>query len=791
MTLALTFFVQSQMIWGQLPEDTTRAEFVRERFHQGYLTTWLDAMGDHTVVQGLHTGHWDERSQLIFSVDGNSYRWNRYYIDGFRLDNRFQAGSTLYVPSLENYDMRINTRSSELHFDLDTTQYDHVSVSWNMGDLGGISRGTSDIVHLFHGTGTEGAYDRQLIQHRQHVHDAGTADVAYTFRDSQGKAYRQHIMVTAGEQQYPNYNQDGLLPAAPLYPSDAYKVQLDGQLPSGRWLERLGYWVNVSGTENYGADFYRNRAEVCDLRSYSASLYGRRRGLTTGLTWATHVNRHEDLSFTRNIIDQDGEAMEPWMSDGRTHELTWALTYERRLLPWLQISVEGYNSLLRFQPREERFTNDIYLQHMLAPVPVPLFRYEWNSHDFSSGLLENRAVLEAHHTVTPRFSINGSLGMSLDGMLLDGRSKVSPNLLAGFSLDYRPTKWLHLGLSISHERISYNIEDIRFMSRDYMNAHIYHAGTNRLFSTTGGAYHTYRHHLQQPAYVTLDVPIRLRFGRHEIALLQTYKKFYHTWMAQFQGGSEANGFYDNGNFYLNDGLHEYIVDYTPTSLMGTGLLTNTPYYMSQLSRYTYVGRKVIFSLSWQSMMCVGLSALGNGPVSNNIGVLSETTANPNTLRNLGNPTGAYPAVGRLDQDKAYVCRIYLGYNVCRNFRFGVTGRWTDGQPFSFFNTATYTDANGNTQVAINPRSSRGINPTDGNFGCRESAIFNIDIHAQVRWMLHRHAMSLNLLCYNAYDFGNVLTEYTFPQGVRGDNARGPNMTLTIPRGIIATLKIDL
>lgn len=789
--LALMVVGQEARADWSVPEDTTRASFVRERFHQGYLSTWLDAMDDHTIMQGLHTGRWDERGQLIFSVDGNSFRWNRYYIDGFRVDNRFQAGSTLYVPNLEHYDMRINTRSSVLSFDLDSAAHDYASVSWNRGNLGGVSHGTADIIHLFHGTGIEGAYDCDLIQKRQYVRGAGTVDIAYTLKDKQGRGYRQHLWASMGQQQYPHYNENGLLPQSPLYAAEAFKVQLDGQLPSGRWLDKLGYFINISGTDNYGADFYFNRNEVCDLKTYSASLYGKHRNLTTGLTWSTNVTRHDNLSFSRNIIDQDGESLEPWMSDGQTHELTWALAYQKPLSSWLRLTADGYNSLLHFSPSVRNFTNDIYMQHMLKSVPTPLYRYEWTSQPFTSGLLENRVGLEASHRFSSRLSLNGLLGMTLDGMVLKDKTKISPNLQAAFSLDYRPAKWFQLGVTLAHDRVSYNIEDIRYMSNDYMNAQVYHAGSNRLFTTTGGAFHQYAKHLRQPAYLTFEVPIRLRFGRHEIALLQTYKKFYHVWMTQFADGEAANGFYVGDYYFFNSGPRDYVIDYQPTSLMGTGFFSNTPYYMSQLSRYTYLGRKFMFSLSWQSMMGVGPSAFGNGPVSNNIGVLSESTANPNTHRNLGNPTGQYPAVGRLDQDKAYVCRIYLGYNVCKNFQFGVTGRWTDGQPFSYYNTSAYTDGNGDTQLSILARSSRGINPTDGNFGCRESAIFNIDLHAQAQWTLKGHDMTLNVLCYNIYDFGNVLTEYCFPQGVRGEEQRGPNMTLTIPRGILATLKVAL
>ena len=776
---------------AQIAEDSVKAEFFRDFYHQGHLVHWLDALSDHTVYQGLHVGQWDESGQLMFSVDGNSYRWNRYYIDGFRIDNRFTAGSTSYVPNMENYNLSIDPHGSVLNFVLDTLSRDYASVSWNRGNLGGINKTTEDIIHLFHGTGTESAFDRSTIHRRQYVRGQGTIDVAYSLKGHNGKKFRQHLYASIGEQEYPNYDQNGLLRSQPLYPADYYKVQMDGLLPSGRWFEKLGYFINFSGKENYGSEFYYNRNEVARLNTYSASLYGKRKGLTTGLTWATNVVRHDDLQFSRNIVDQDGESLEPWMADGNTHELDWALNYEKPLLPWLRFVADGYNSLLFFNPTQRNFTNEVYVQQMLEPAPTPLYRYEWESHSFTSGLLENKVGLAARHDFSSKLSVQGTLGMTVDGMILRNKTKVSPNLQASFLLNYHPVKWFEVGLTLAHDRISYNIEDIRYMSNDYMNANVYFSGSDEVFSTTGGASHRYAGHLQQPAYITLNVPLYFRFGRHEIALLQTYKKYYHTWMTQFADGVDANGYYGtDGYYFLNPMARSYVVDYQPTSLMGSGFFTNTPYYLSQTSRYTYRGKKFMFSLSWQSMMGVGLSALGNGPASNNIGVLSESTANPNTRSTIQNADAKYPGVGRLDQDKAYICRIYLAYNVNKHFQFGINGRWTDGQPFVIFNTLL-SDAGAYPQVAIRPVCSRGINPTDGNFGCRESALFNFDLHVRAQWELAGHPMSFSLLCYNIYDFGNVYNEMCFPQGYRGTNKRGPNMTLTIPRGLIGTLKVEL
>ena len=772
-------------------QDSVRADFFRDFYHQGHLVQWLDALSDRMVYQGLHVGQWDKSGQLMFSVDGNSYRWNRYYIDGIRVDNRFTPGSTSYVPNMENYNLDIDSHASVLSFQLDTAASDYAQVSWNRGNLGSINKTTEGIIHLFHGTGTEGAIDRSTIHRRQYVSGQGTMDIAYTQKDKQGRRYRQHLYASLGEQRYPNYDQNGLIPGNSLYPAEYYKVQMDGRLPSGR-LDRLGYLLNFSGRENYGAEFYFNPNEVMQLNTYSATLYLKHRGWTSGLTWNTNRVRHDDLQFSRNLIDQDGESLQPWMPDGETHSLDWSLSYQRRLLSWLRFSAEGYNSLLYFHPSQTHFSNTVYLCQAADADVTDLYRYDWVSHKFASGLLENKAGFQTRHRLSPKFAIGGELFLTIDGMVLADKTKISPNLQASLNLDWQPTRWLNVGVTLAHDRVSYNVEDLRFMSSDYLSGNVLYASTGQLLTTTGGSYHHYAKHLQQPAYITFDLPIRLRFGRHEIALIQTYKKFYHSWMARFRDGADANGFYDaEGCYFLNGGPHDYIVDYQPTSLMSGSFFSNTPYYMSQTSRYTYRGKKFLFSLSWQSMMGVGLSALGNGPASNNIGVLCESTANPNTHSTIQNANGKYPAVGRLDQDKAYVCRIYLAYNPCEHFQFGITARWTDGQPFVFFNTFTNTDANGNTQVAIRPCCTRGINPTDNNFGCRESALFNIDLHARVQWTMKGHHTSLSLLCYNLYDFGNVYNEMCFPQGVRGLNQRGPNFTLTIPRGIIGTLKIEL
>ena len=74
--------------------ETVPAEFFREWYHRSDLVYYLEALNDHTIVENLTTGQWWLPDRLSIAVDGLPCTNNRYYIDGFRVDDRFQPGST-------------------------------------------------------------------------------------------------------------------------------------------------------------------------------------------------------------------------------------------------------------------------------------------------------------------------------------------------------------------------------------------------------------------------------------------------------------------------------------------------------------------------------------------------------------------------------------------------------------------------------------------------------------------------------------------------------------------------
>ena len=783
-------FAQNPVHTKMSGESEVPTEFFREWYHRSDLIYYLEALSDHTIAETTTYGQWWIPERLAIAVEGLPSTANRYYIDGMRTDDRFQAGSSLYVPNMQQYNLCINTHTSQLYFSLDSTSRDYVQATYNTGQLGNgePAWGTAAIFNITHRSPMESADTYKHITARRHLTGAGTLDAAYTIKDTQGKGYRQHIYAAYGQRNITRENHQGLILDNPLYQADYYKVQADGQLPicTNSVFDYLGYRMNFSGREDGGSELLYNYNEVYDHKNYSGMLYAKGKHLTTGLNWSTNTVLHSNQEFSKNILDQDGESFDPWIADGNTHELSWAVNYDQSLTDWLSVHVDAYNSMILFNPKNQHFTNVVYMQSPIDEHAKDLYRYEWESNAYTGGLLENTFGLKAHYDMNEKLSLNAHLDITLDAILLRNKSKVNGNIQAGINLDLHPCKWFEMGVSLSHERMPYTVDQLRYFSDDYMNANVYYARTDELYATTGGKYHHYKKGLLQTSYLELDIPIHLHFGKHEIVLQQSYKKFFNAWHTNYLGAPEDYGYYQDHNgvdvFYLNGGIQEYEVGVAP--VFGNNWLMNSPYYFSQLTRYTYTGRKVLVSVSWQSMQASGYCGLGNGFQTNNLGALSETTANPNTSNVIDNQGGEHRGVGRYNLDKGYVCRFYLAYNICEWLQAGMTVKWTDGKPFT-----DYMYYANNNQVSILPKESRGTNPTDGNFGKRHCAKYNIDLHIQGKWQVRDIPMRLNIECYNMWDFCHDLAEMSFVQDI--PYAHRASMIMDIPVGLLATYTIEL
>lgn len=780
--------------------DTIASAFFGQWYQTTDLAHYLDNANDYVVYEAETTGEWNIGDQNVFSIAGNSFRQNKYHLNGMRIDSRTMPGNMLFHTQMDRTGLALDYHDGELFFVDDSVQAQTIRLTGNAGNLGGISPGTRQLINLFHSSGEERTMDSRPMTLRNHVIGAGTMDATFAIR-----GHYQHAYVTYGQRMLTAFDHTGI---SGMKPKEYYTAQLDGELP-----HHLHYFLLARGRSDYGSEFYLNGNELATQRAYQAGMYythsfANKGTLVAGLSYELNQLRHDTLSFARNILDQDGEAFDPWYADGRLHSVNLSVQYDQPLLPWLRIHAEGYNSLLHFRPTTATWTNAVYAQSIADAAPTPLYTIDWTASPFTSGILENEALAIGEWQPAKGLNVYAHLGVSLDGIVLgNGRSVVTPNWLAKAAFDYQPVWWFKFGLSLSHHRMSYTWDEVRYLSADYMNGAMRYAD-NTLLATTGGAYHTTDKTLwmHQPSYAVLDLPIHFYFGksrRHEVAILSSIRKYYNQWYTAYADGVDANLQAVDGVYYLREGQKDYTVTTQPLDLMSSTPGGRTPYYMSNLIRYTYTGRKWFVSVSWQSYLMAGLSTMGNGPLHNNIGALSESSANPNTYRALSEGDRPYQGNCRLNQDKSFILRLQVTYNACKYFSIGLNGKFKDGQPFSTF-TAMPQTINGHTQIALLHSDAKGINMANNEFGKREDAFFNFDIRATGRWWVNDIPMSLEVMCYNIYDFGTALTEYTFDaynhptypswtvdRGIASMKDSRTSMSLCIPRGLLCTFRVGL
>ena len=778
--LYLLVFVAPIALGQSMPRfgvDSVNHTFFDCWYGQGDLVHYLDNLNDYTVYEGETTGEWAQSNQLIFSVSGNSYRQNRYYIDGYRVDSRFHAGSTQYRPNMLYHDLLLDNYQSKLQFLTDTARINFVSVKYNIGGLGGVSPGTKQLINLFHSS----AIERELYPHtgldpeknRPHLLGAGQVEAQYFIPTSADTArfYRQHLYADFGCKDLVMLNQTGIYGMQKAW---YYKVQGDGEIPLQHNPEdaTMHYRFNIQNTEARGEEFYFNPDEWYKNLTYGAMLYFKSSPLkgktrwTSGMTWETNETKHANQNFSRNLIDQDGEAFEPFVPDGQTHELSLAATVEHFFFPWLRLHYDGYNSAIFFQPNQKEIQNNIYWESMYGNEKEDLYTIFWQSNPFTSGILENTLGIEYKKALTRWFTLQANLDFTLDGILLAGKSIVRPNGQAQVALDFHPCRWFTGALNVGLYRMQFNIEDIHYLSSDYLSGE-YRFSDGTLYRTTGGKYHKITSKAWQPNYFVVDIPLQFTFGRHEITVLSQYRKYFNLWTTRLQSD-------DN-----------YLI--TPeTYKMGDNWFVNTPYYASNLIKYTYNGKKWYVSLSWQSYQMTALATFGNGPLHNNIGVLSESTSDELSYVVYNNPDSRYAAVGRANQDKAYICRFMVAYNICRSWHIGMSFKFKDGQPFSNYYYELTQDEAGHTLVDLRNRRTKGINPADGNFGSRKDAFFNLDVNIRYRAFFKNNSMlEVQLYGYNLYDFATELTEFSIEENNESNRS---SMSLIIPRGLWLSLK---
>ena len=119
--------------------DSIQSDFFRNWYQTTDLGHYLDNYNDYVVYEAETTGEWNLGDRNVFSIAGNSFRQNKYRLNGMRIDSRAQVGHTLLYTPMYHTNLALDYHNGILNFEDDTLQKASVRLTGNIGNLGGIS----------------------------------------------------------------------------------------------------------------------------------------------------------------------------------------------------------------------------------------------------------------------------------------------------------------------------------------------------------------------------------------------------------------------------------------------------------------------------------------------------------------------------------------------------------------------------------------------------------------------------------------------------------------------------
>jgi hypothetical protein len=308
--------------------------------------------------------------------------------------------------------------------------------------------------------------------------------------------------------------------------------------------------------------------------------------------------------------------------------------------------------------------------------------------------------------------------------------------------------------------------EIYFWSDGNRDGRFQEGETGGAYGLSGGASHRLGQDLKPSRRESLLLLASTRISRHfSLSVKGLYKKIRRQSWVNF---AEEYGHYEE-----IDGQSYYFLDRPVTAYeLGNVSFSQDPFYAQFLIQLQ--GQKAerwYFSFSFLAHMGMGYTAFGNGPSANDIGVISESQAFPNSWIN---------GFGRVDGDRAFVGKIFFGYFLAPRLFLSGNIKYRDGNPFAFIN-AFQRDG----QWVITYQTIKAEDEHSKKGGPREDCIWDFNFKLSYDLLLFGKKGRLELSLFNLLDFGGELSENVFSGGSRLANE------LQLPRSLRLGMVLEI
>ena len=538
--------------------------------------------------------------------------------------------------------------------------------------------------------------------------------------------------------------------------------------------------------------------QQAEIGSYPQETTGKERfSFLTGIDWKKKkldlklsvLFEREKLNpfernFSKDLIDNDGDGLFPFGTTGelKTGKFTAATINLNINYPFTyrlfnrEVTVDAFADLRYSGIKGNETSHD---HNAVLFDKNPYLVVLWNrGEDYRNSNANVKAGMKIDVNVSNSVSLLAKLFVNYDRLQFDESRNNLSFVSPGFDIGILLFKNKKTNILFSYGILPYDIqENTNFFletARPYGTIYrwddssgdsVYQPGEEGgIFGYTGGMYHYVDENISAPLKERLLLNFSTRLSKHFVLNIKgIYKKIKNNFRVRFD---QEYGFYEQHeghNFYFFDPANPF-GDY----YLANGGYEKDPFYAQ--FHFNIKGRRAdkwVFAFSFMAHMGMGNTAFGNGPGSNDIGIIDESQANPNSWIN---------GFGRVDGDRGFVAKSYFGYYLSKKLFMGVSLKYRDGNPFAFFNTLSRHDQQVIYYQTIKAENEKGVKG-----GPREDYVADISVKFNYNFKLFNREAVLSLSLFNIVDFGAELSEYVFSGGSRDA------VELQIPRSIRLTL----
>ncbi len=480
--------------------------------------------------------------------------------------------------------------------------------------------------------------------------------------------------------------------------------------------------------------------------------------------------------YTKDIFDNDGDDIVSTNKYGKFSSKTLSSDIKYSLLKG-KLSSNIFGSIRFTELSGKEYTEKF---NTFSAFDIPYRVILWDEGlNYKNTNLKSETGVSFTYRLGKKSYLSGKLYLNYTGLNFENSENNLNSIDPGFDLAFHSvTRNSKFMLSVG--RIPGNIRENTnaFLERsskrgsiyswnDLNNDGIFQSGeTGNLIGYTGGAYHflddNFKNSYKNIIMLTYSTKISANYFFNLKAM---YKRFYNNPWIKYRG--------DFGEYENVDGVELYFYDKPIDDYyLSNYTFEKDPFYAQLLLNFTgRVTDRWFFSFSFMAHMGMGYTSFGNGANSNDIGILSENMADPNTWLN---------GFGRVDGDRGFVSKVYFGYYLSKRLFLGVSIKYRDGDPFAFLNNVYRNDQWVLYYSTIQAEDEKGIKG-----GPREDYVSDISLKLKYSFDFLGKKSGISLSFFNILDFGSELSEYVFSGGERYSTE------LQIPKSLRLSFFIEL